>query len=52
MYIYLHVKVIIINGYEMLMRHPSGDAELHLDIQVGILGKIRFGYIHFEVTSL
>lgn len=44
--------MIIINGYEMLMRHLSGDAELHLDIQVGTLGKVRSGYIYFEVTSL
>ena len=36
----------------MLTRHLSGDAELHLDTQVGILGKVRCGYTHSEVTSL
>lgn len=52
MYIYLHGNVIIINRYEMLIRPPSVDVKLYLDTQVGMLRKVRSGYIHFRVTSL
>lgn len=44
--------MIIINRYEMLIKHSSGDAKLYLDIQVWVLGKVRSEYIHLGVISL